>query len=394
MRLTIITLSILTMLSLPILAAPAGYESEALTTTQAVGSVFIVDSDNMLYYGHSSSKREPVFESGRLSRGPSNQIYAHDLDSGTDGLFYDADNHPGANQIKSASAMAVDETTTPWTYYIADQDPADDPWTHGAVWIAQDINDDGDIDDSGETVLMTADDAFIYIEGLILDTDSGVLYVTEGTGTTGSTMVFRLADVSANGFFEPGEITDYFLEPGGFFAGKLAFDGANTDVIYTVDSGGNVYRLEDLNADHDCLDSGESEVVAGALVSGFGIAVDPEGDVFVTGSDYMTGEHYLYEITPGTPATVAVFEDLAAFAGWTGPITFDHGSGFEPGGAGATLYMGYTDLMFSDPSNIVTYRGQPIQTPATGLSGILALIAAVSLLMLPDLKKKLFNRWM
>ncbi len=376
--------AVLTLITLPVLAVPAGYEMSSLDLGHTCSSVFLVDVDGLVYYGHPSPVAMNRKSSDRGSRAPADEIWVVDPSSGSATLLYSALNHSGdTHQIKSASGMAVDMSTVPPTYYIADQDPFSDPWSYGAVWQGQDGNSDGDIDDPGETIMVTADTAIINIEGLIRNSATGALYASAAEGTTGSTLVYKLDDSDISNFFEPGEITPYFLEPCDCFGGKLAFDFNNENVIYTLDTTlsavGTIYRLEDSNLDGDCLDPGDWTVVTNSLGGGYGIAVDPEGDIFATGSNYGAGTHTLYEIVPGSPATVTAFDDLAAFAGWTGPIAMEPGSSFEPEQVDATLYLSYTNTGFGDPTDLKTYQGKVIDVPAMNWFGIVLLLSVITL---------------
>ncbi|MBN2055689.1 hypothetical protein JW905_12240 [bacterium] len=359
-------------------ATPTGFVRVGVTLPHACSNVFTVDDNGVLYYGHATSP----FKTRDDGRAASDELWKHDPAAGTSTIFYNAANHVGSYQIKSVSAIAIDTGSSPWTYYIADQDPAGDPWSTGAIWAGHDDNDDGDIDDAGETGLVTDVSAFVYIEGLILDEADGVLYATEAAGLSGSTMVHRLEDIDHSDFFEALEITDYFMAPGDVYAGKLVFDISTTTVIYAVESGGTVHRLVDLNADDDCLDSGEDQVVVDTLAGGYGIAMDPEGDLFVTASNYLTGQHYLYEIDLDAKAVTCIFDDLAPIAGWTGPVIIDTGAVFEPYQSGAVLYAAYSDLLWSDPSEILSYRGAAPETPTLNMAGLALLLGAVSLLIL------------
>ena len=377
-----VTLFVLMIIVPTLSAAPAGFVKDSLSLDYSCSSVFAVDANGLVYYGHDTSTMHRTAPPSRKNRGMSNQIWTKDPVSGTETLFYNASLHPGSNQINSASSIAIDDTVTPWMYYITDQNPADDPWTHGAVWGAMDLNDDGDINDSGESFLMTADDAFIYIEGIAFDSISGDAFISSAEGTAGSTMIYRLNDnVVSDNFFDAAEIHPYFDEPGACYAGKLLLDTA-TGIIYTVDSGGNVYALDDINGDGDCYDAGETAVLENSLVGGFGIAMDPNGNLFITGSDYMTSAHHLYKIELTTPATTTIFHDLSAEVGWTGPVVFDNGASFEPGVTGAILYAAYSDTMWADPDNLLTFQGQTPDVPSMSLWSILIAIIAVGALII------------
>ncbi len=354
---------------------PVGYDRGTLELGRSVSGVYAVDDHGLIYYGHSTLKRTAGSEN---SRGSSNELWTFDPNSGSHRLFYAASAHPGGNQMKSVSGMVIDTDTIPWTYYLADQDPADDPWTHGAIWKATDINGDGDIDDSGETMLATADTSIISIEGVIRDPVSGVVFASNSGGSADSPMIYRLADNNGNGFFDPEEITVYFRNPGDAFTGKLTFNGSDFSVIFTVDSGGRVYRLEDLNGDADCLDTEEGIVYVTLPISGgFDIKTDPDGELFVTASEYGVG-HKLVEIGQGNPPLVTEFDDLTGSIGWSGTIAFDGGGTFRPGLSDAVLYVNYSTITFGDPSDLKAYQGR-VDVPAMGWMGLLFLLASLSI---------------
>ena len=362
-------------------AVPDGYSSSAINTGLTCSGILTVDPDGVVLFGHSTTKNKHMIPGINQSRGASGEIYAYDPNTAAQTLFYSQNDHPGLNQIKSAASIAIDPTVTPWKYYIGDQDPAGDPWTRGAIWIGSDLNDDGDINDPGETALATADNAFINIEGVIIDPVTGDLFVTNAAGLAGSVMVYRLNDADHNDFFDPGEIHDYYIDTAGVYVGKLCFDGADMSTVLTVDSGGTLTVLHDSNDDGDCLDPGDATSLTSTLEGGYGIAVDPEGDVFVTASNFISGAHLLYEIRRFPATTVTEFEDLSSFTGWTGPIAFSPGSSFEPNEAGSILYMSYSDLTWADPSELKIYQGTQLEVPATGGVGLAILIGLISIIL-------------
>ncbi len=360
-------------------APPTGYGLEFRPVPRTVSGVYTVDSSGMLYYGHYDAKHAPKsLEQGE--RGMSNELWVYDPTSDTHQLFNRAADH-ASPRINSASGIAVDESVDPRRYWIADQSPNGDPWTSGAIWLGEDLNADGDINDPGETSLATDINAIPSVEGVILDESSGVLYASDATGSAGSIMIYRLEDQNGDDFFQAPEITSYFNLPIDSFAGKLAFDTTDPTVIFTVDSAGRLYRLKDLNADLDCNDPLEATILTSALNGGFGVAVDPAGRVFVTGSNYVSGTHHLYRITPGAPTPVEVFDDLAGFTGWSGTVIFDRGTDFEPNHTSARLYMNYSTPLWSDPDVFAIYSGTTPDVPALNSIGIVIAIGVLGILI-------------
>ncbi|MBN1297391.1 hypothetical protein JXA80_11470 [bacterium] len=371
-------------------AVPAGYISEPVIlsdppTTQS--GVFSVDSMGRLYFGHATtddSLRDP-----RTGRGASSEIWIWDSVNGGYSQFYDS---PGTNpSINSVAGIWIDEGTSPWTYFIADQqpDPAN-PWTTGAVWIAQDLTGDGDIMDGGDRLdLLTVDTSvLVYISDIIRDDITGEIYVTNAEGLMGNPMVYRLFDADSSGFIEASEMTAYYLlANNSAYAGGLTF-GEGLDEIYTHESTGSVYRLRDLNDDGDALDSNEAILFASLPIAGaFDIESDPDGDLFVTASDWSTYTHAIYEITTSGSPVVTVFDDLTSAVGSMGGIAFGPGLHFEPAPVtqGARLYLNYTTSSWTDPGQIGCYYGQPtgpVETPTMGTWGIVLLIAGIGTMLI------------
>lgn len=360
---------------------PTGYNLDFIASQQTVSGVYAVDSNGWLYYGHYTSGIGFPTRTDR-TKGMSNELWVYNPSSGIHTLFYRAADHGGNPRINSASGFAIDSSVSPWRYFIADQSPNGDPWTSGAIWEATDLNDDGDVNDAGETALVTGINEIPSIEGVIYDSTTETLYASDASGTAGSVLVYRLFDLNSDRFFQSGEINGYFHLPSDAFGGKLAFDTQAAHIIYTADSSGRVFKLQDINADLDCDDAFEAIIIADSLNGGFGIAVDPEGDVFVTGSDYGSGTHHLYEIKPGSPVSVTLFDDIASFTGWTGTIVLDSGTEFEPANPSAKLYMNYSTLTWGDPDVFAVYQGRTPDVPALSIGSIIILILSISILFL------------
>ena len=98
------TAVVLTLITLPVLAVPAGYEMDSLNLGHTCSSVFLVDVDVLVYYGHPSPVAMNRKSADRGSRAPADEIWVVDPSSGSATLLYSALNHSGdTHQIKSAS---------------------------------------------------------------------------------------------------------------------------------------------------------------------------------------------------------------------------------------------------------------------------------------------------
>lgn len=384
-----IILLYLMLFSASALALPDGYQGGRLELPDpplTESAVFAFDSLMNLYYGHAGVvKSRADIKSGR---GASSEIWKYNVSSGTHTLFYESPAvSAGDYGINSATAIWVDETAMPRTFYIADQEPVKgDPWTTGAVWRARDINDDGDINDSGEIELWTTDvSILVYVTDLIRDDLTGEVFVTNSEGIGGNPMVYRLSDTNASGWIETGEFTGYANLPQDYqFAGGLCF-GSSSGVIFTHDTSGSVYRLEDLDNDHSATGPGEMFIYAALPIAGaFDIEMDPDDDLFVTASDWGTMIHGIYQITTGTSPEVTLFHDLSADIGSCGKLVFGPSAPFEPYvSGGAVLYMNYTSISWTDPTDIMTFQAIPgsVITPTMSVWGLILLLGMVSILV-------------
>jgi hypothetical protein len=367
-------------------AVPPGYQANQMILPNPPGTqsgVYAVDSVNTIYYGHSNAAKT-MFEvkSGRSS---GSQIWRYDPVAGTHTLFYSsAASGPGEYGINSVSGIVIDETTMPWTYYIADQEPEKgEPWTTGGVWIAQDLNGDGTIMDAADRVeLYTTDlSVLVYISDIIRNHATGDIYVTNAVDIEDNPMVYCLRDDDLSGTIETSEIYPYALLPeSGNFAGGLCF-GLSDDIIYTHDTSGTIYRLEDLNSNGDALDPGETTIFAELPISGgYHIGFDTDNDLFVSASDWSTMTHAIYQITMDTEPVVTLFHDLTGQVGFIGNFVFAGSTPFEPFQAGdAVMYLSYSTAEWSDPDNfvIISPASESVDVPATGLFGIGLLLLAL-----------------
>ncbi|MFO0840405.1 MAG: hypothetical protein U1D55_18005 [Phycisphaerae bacterium] len=161
------------------------------------------------------------------------------------------------------------------------------------VYRLQDLNDDGDAQDAGES-LVAADAtnaslvSFAFPTGVAFDA-SGDIYVVNAGTTSGSDAIYRLVDLNSDGDFQDaGEITEY-VGVGAFGPGngpyspqEILFVG---DVGYLRNSSANlfgIYRFVDLNNNGRADDPGEftlwfdgTNASGVAYSSGFAIDVDP-----------------------------------------------------------------------------------------------------------------------
>jgi len=352
--------------------------------------VFAVDAVNRLYFGHSSgSKSAHDVERGR---GASSEIWTYHPVGDVFNLFYQSPaTTAGDLGMNSVSGICIDESSMPRTYYIADQEPVlGSPWTTGAVWIAKDVNDDGDIMDAGiDTVELYSLDTsiLVYISDIIRDELTGEIYVTNAEGTLGNPMVYRLFDTDSSNYIETSEIYPYYnLETASAFAGGLTF-GETTSEIYTHNTTGNIYKLVDINGDGDVIgDAGEALLFASLPIAGaYDLDMDPDGDLFVTCSDWGTMTHAVYEVTTDSTPVVTLFEDYSAIAGSMGNIAFSAGEDFGPWSSmfGASMYLNYSTPSYSDPVHLVKYHGHDssVETPSTSLFGIIILTFVIGIII-------------
>ncbi len=371
-------------------AVPPGYQTGQTVLPNPPGTqsgVFAVDSNNTLYYGSSGTGRTAGRTKMDLKtgRGMGSQIWTYNLDTGIHSLFYISPaTDPGEFGINSVSGIVIDETTTPWTYYIADQEPEKgNPWATGGIWIAQDVNGDGTIMSGDDIVeLYTTDiSVLVYISDIIRNHTTGDIYVTIADGIAGNPMVYRLSDDNLSGTIETSEIYPYALLPeGGFFAGGLCF-GLSEHIIYTHDTSGTIYRLEDLNSNGDALDPGETTIFAALpIAGGYHIGFDTDNDLFVSASDWSTMTHAVYQINLNPEPVVTLFHDLTGQVGFVGNFVFTGSTPFEPFQTGdAVMYLSYSTVEWSDPDNFITISpaSESVDVPATGPFGIGLLLLAL-----------------
>jgi hypothetical protein len=368
-------------------AVPPGYTTGTLPISDPPGTqsgVFTYDSEHNLYYGHATSFNV------RTGRGSSSEIWKYNSLSGVHSLFYSSPAvQAGDYGMNSIAGIWIDETTSPWTYYVADQEPLKgSPWTTGGVWRARDLNGDGAITDDDDLIEMYTENisTLVYISDIIGNSVTNELYVTHSDGVAGNPMVYRLHDANATGYIEESEMFVFSLLPNdGFYTGGLCFDEM-MQIIFTHDTSGAIYRLEDLNADNDALDPGETVVYATLPISGgYDLARDPDGDLFVSASDWSTMTHALYEIQPGSPPQVTLFHDLTDTVGFCGKFVFGGDTPFEPFQDGDTvLYLNYSSTEWSDPTDFLVFY--PLQssaeTPALTVTGIIFVLILLGLLLL------------
>jgi hypothetical protein len=363
-------------------AAPAGYGEQWRPMGREISSVFCSDASGRIFYGSTSSTKRMPIPGIDGTRGLSSSIWVYNPSDGTHGKFYDAADHSSdPYQINSAAGIAIDISSADPIYYIADNQP-DDEYQSGGIWRGEDINEDGDINDAGEVVMVTAYNDIIYVSNVIVDTSSGhtELFASNSAGTAGSVMVYRLYDANDNGDFkDSGEVQNYFAAASAdwVYTGSLAFNNTITTQIFLNDSGGSIYLLDDTN-DDGILDTWNLYASL-PVMGGVDLDVDPDGDIFVTASEFM-GDHKLFEIEQGSPPVVTEFADLSAFAGWTGTMTFGAGTVFEPDNFDTSLYMTFSTTNYLDPTYLKVYGN--VFVPSMDLLGIVLACAVLGLFML------------
>jgi len=147
-----------------------------------------------------------------------------------------------------------------------------------------DLNDDGDVQDAGESIVFA--DAtnlslfsFAFPTGAAFDSHNRTHIVNAGN-SFGNDRIFRLVDLNGDGDAQDtDEITEYVGEPffgpgnGSFSPQEIFF--TDTDVLYLRNSSANlhgVWRFEDLNANGRADDPGEATVFFDAT-NGSGLPV-------------------------------------------------------------------------------------------------------------------------
>ncbi|MGD9693783.1 MAG: hypothetical protein AB7G17_06710 [Phycisphaerales bacterium] len=160
-----------------------------------------------------------------------------------------------------------------------------------AVYLARDLNCDGDADDAGECILYLGNGAFGPGNGpfspqvVVFELNADVGYLRNSSANLHG--VYRFEDLSTppnDNADDPGEFTPYWdvsatnqtgITPTAGFA--LVLDAARPRSLYTLQtaSGGvdQLIRLTDLNSDKDAQDPGEATLVYDNASAGF-TAVD------------------------------------------------------------------------------------------------------------------------
>ncbi len=212
----------------------------------------------------------------------------------------------------------------------------------GMLWLVDDLNDDGDALDAGETIPHPAPFPRPSTGGEYLPFDlafapgSNDLFMTYSTfgAATFEGGVFAIADDAFASF------ADGF----GFAAGLLFVD----DALYVADLNntsfvGRVARLVDGNADGDALDAGELTEFATGLNGAGALVQDASGAFFLTGTfapDFSSASVARLVDTDDDDVADIVDSAWATGFGFTGGLTLLEGSGgFVPGveGNGALI---------------------------------------------------------
>ena len=156
-----------------------------------------------------------------------------------------------------------------------------------------DFNDDGDVQDAGESFVFADVTnlslfSFAFPTGAAFDSLNRMHIVNAGNGF-GNDRVFRLLDLNGDGDAQDAdEITEYVGEPffgpgnGSFSPQEIFFD--ENDVLYLRNSSTNlhgVWRFEDLDANGRADDAGEATIYfnstnASGVVTSAGFGLEPD----------------------------------------------------------------------------------------------------------------------
>jgi len=161
------------------------------------------------------------------------------------------------------------------------------------VYLLRDLNDDGDVQDAGESVVFAdatnlSGISFAFPTGVAFDS-LGRIYITNAGNSFGNDGIYRLVDLNGNGTAQDaGEITEYVGAPffgpgnGAFSPQEIFFDADDALYMHNSSSGlFGVWRFRDLNANGRADDAGESNVFwdstnAAGTPANAGFAIEPD----------------------------------------------------------------------------------------------------------------------
>lgn len=165
------------------------------------------------------------------------------------------------------------------------------------------------------------------------------------------------------------------------YAGSLAFDAAGDLIVQDTDSNtflGKLYKVPVNNG--VTLTFGTPSLLVSGLQATAGLAIDPEGDFF------LTGPGGLFEIPSGGPLSATSFDDNGNGFQYATAIAFaPSGGAFEPYAAGNKRLAFLADWGFAQQDNFITFitvdsplvENSPAPEPASGwllLTGSLLLV--------------------
>ena len=165
----------------------------------------------------------------------------------------------------------------------------------GSVFLLKDLNDDGDAQDAGESIVFAGPGnassvSLAFPSGAAFDSQCR-LYIVNAGNASGNDGIYRLVDGNGNGnAMDAGEITPYVTDgPSGFGAGngpfspqEIFFDANDVGYLHNSSTGlHGIYRFADIDSSGRADDAGEMTVyfdstnLSGITVSaGFGMEPD------------------------------------------------------------------------------------------------------------------------
>ncbi len=363
---------------------PTGYVRTEYSTDVAENGALATNSFGVLYFSHDS---DGVMDPGY---GMSDAVYRMDEFSGTAELVADG--------FGSISSIAIDDSGMIPVFYIADNNPLEESFPDGEGYIVrlEDINEDDDFDDVGEWIEFIAIDAMDNIQDICLCPESAHVKIFATNSTcAGGANIYVLEDLNDDhDCKDTGELQAYAMDLESLYAcmGGVVVDNADPNVIYANDSGGYVYRLEDVNDDRDCIDDpGEITTLTSALGGGYDITQDIEGDLFVSSVDWFVTPRVaaVYQVDKNTGDHV-LFDDLYPAAEGVSSLCFKYGDRpYEPHAQnGDILYLAYYAPDWYPPDSVMAYATDEIQTPALSFIGIFLLLAGFPLLMIRKKRRR------
>lgn len=213
-----------------------------------------------------------------------------------------------------------------------------DSFGSSALWLLDDLNNDGDMLDAGEMVPHPAQPPVLSNGATPLPFGLAFAPGSDDLFMSGSTPFGVNPTLGVVTRTSGGAVTVYADDLG--FAGGMVFDG-NELYVGDLDSTffvGRVWLLRDLNNDNDALDAGEANIYADNLAGASDLALASNGSLWVSGgTDSVTFAGCVSRLGPdldNNGTSDQIEECLFGGFAFTGGLHLTEGSGFAQGAVG------------------------------------------------------------